>query len=253
MDYVLTLVLTFLISIIAMGVFFVILIIRGRRRGNLEYIIIQSYLGIKKPIRRKGYVKLDDLENTAIFEMADIGGRKPIGTFHQKYLMPQEKGYLMFLEQYEIGRYRPIEFTGETRDELIKVVEKDFLGNAARTETGEILKKDLLTKISRMKAVSNNDVDFILQTRTRLKERLLAKQKKNSLWRTLAIVSIYLFLFLSIFINTYYNHETSVRLAQAVEDQSEAKVTELVTRTILQVLSNQSIKDVVKPVSFGGG
>jgi len=253
MEYWLILVITFFVSVVLVAFILLFSALKSKGRGNIEYIIIQSYLGVKRPIRRAGFVTLDNVENIAVFEMFDKGARMEIGTFHQKYLMPFGKGYIMFLEQYEMGRYRPYEFTEETKNEEISVIQKDFLGKVGKDKNGNPITSILKQTVRKVRPVSNNDVDFIIQSRDKLKSKLLAKEKKNSLWRTLAIVGIYVFLFLSIFINSYYNYMQSEKITETIQSQSEARVAEQVTKTIMEVLMNQTTKDVVKSITTNAG
>ena len=253
MEYWLILVLTFVISVVVVFVIILFSSFKSKGKGNIEYIIIQSYLGVKKPVRARGFVTLDDAGTIAIFEMFAAKGRTEIGSFHQKHLLPFEKGYIMFLEQYEIGRYRPYEFQDKTKDELVETFDKDFLGNVVHGKDGKPLISITKQSIGLIQPVSNDDVDFIIRSRDRIKEKLLAKQKKNSLWRMLAVVSIYIFLFLSIFINSYYNYLQSEKITGVIERQSEAEVSKVVTQTIMTVLMNQTVKDVVKSLPTGGG
>ncbi len=249
MDYIVILLLTFVLSVLAVIVFWVFMAVRGKSKGNITYWIIQSYLGNKKPIELKGRVSVDDGDHMAIFKLFDGGEEKEIGSFHQKYLLPFGRGYCMLLEQYEIGRFRPIELSGDIEDDSNIITEKDFLGQIVKDKGGNPLKTTLLGKKRVFHPVPNDDVDWIIRSRDRLKEKLLKKALRQSFWKKLAAALIWVMLFMSIFINSYYNFQTSEKLSETVEGQSEAKVAELVTKTIMYVLMNQTVKDVVRPIN----
>jgi len=248
MEYGTVLLLTFVISVAVIGLILAFLIAKGGKKGNIEYLIIQTYLGNKRPIKRRGMVKIDTAEHIALFTMFDKGQIHEIGTFPQKYLLPWSKGFLMLLDQYEIGRYRPLEISDEVKPETYDVTQKDFLGMPERDKDGKFIKTNEKITKRVIKTVSNEDFDFIIGSREKLKSKLLKRAKKKSFWRTIAAIALYFFLFLSIAFNAYYNFETHQSNQAMIERQSEAKVAEQVTKTIMYVLMNQTIKDVVKPV-----
>jgi len=249
MEYGTVLLITFVVSVVVMIIIFIVLALRSGKRGNIDYLIVQTYLGNKRPVFGRGMVTLDNVEKVAIFQLFGKGTTKEIGTFHQKHLYPNPKGgFLMLLDQFEIGRFRPMEITDETKEEMVIKTAKDFLGQPAKDKDGNPIRTATKQESRVVRPVSNDDVDFIIGTRERLKEKLTKRAKKKSFWRTLAAISIYFFLFLSIAFNAFYNYESHKENIAMMERQSEANVAKVVTETIMHVLMNQTIKDVVKQI-----
>ena len=214
-----------LAGIIIMVLTFILLLVFGghSKKSNITYIILQTFLGSKKAINIKGYVdRVNDGSYMAEHYILEKGKKQAIGTFHQKWLIPSTKDkYIMFLEEYDAGRYRPIEYNDK---------DKNF------------------------NPIPNEDIDWLI-SRKEKNRRMLEEKKKESHWKQYLASGILLFLVVvAIFIQGYFMVETSnnlkageQQLAKVIREQNPAEIQERTVKLIFSVLKNETIRNVVKP------
>lgn len=196
------------------------------KKSNIRYLIIQSFIGNEKILIKHGYIDVSKHDVMAEHNLIEKNKKIPIGTFHQKYLKPMQKGYLMLLEEYDKGRYRPLVLSG--------------------------VSKDNQEYISKLEAVPNDDVNFILRTKEEM-FKLLQRDKKENRWLsivanlgTLIIVGVVLVL-VAFYQNEASNNyaEGNLRIEQALKHIDEGAQAQKVAEVMLKLLTNQTVRDLI--------
>ncbi len=245
-----------IVGVILMFLFFFGLIILERKKGNIDYIICQTYLGGQRWYMLKGMV---DKKNDGSFLAEHVifkGGKHPIGLFHQKHLKHHlGKRYMMILEEWDVGRYRPLEYRGHLKGKtkmIRRITNFDDKGDIIRDKKGNIdfTDKEEIIDNGRLKATPNHDIDWIIRRKEKNRELLLKKEEKWKWLPALAAGGLLIISGLMMVAAWMYLADYSENLESASKNFGNHQDPKVTTDIVLRVLYNQSqtsIKDVDKP------
>lgn len=171
-------------GVVLMFGLFGMMIYLDRKKGNIDYHICQTFLGGQRWMTLRGLV---DVKNDGSFlaehTLVD-GGKRPIGLFHQKHLKPSRGNrYSMLLEEWDVGRYRPLEYEGhiQGKSEVVKLMPKlDGNSKPVRDKKGniEFVKDKEIIDTGLLKATPNHDIDWILRRKEKNRLMILKKDEK---------------------------------------------------------------------------
>lgn len=248
----------------------IIFMVKLQKKSNIDYIILQTFEGLQRPSIKSGYV---DVKNDGTRMAEHIVGKGPekinIGTFHQKFLKPSSPGrYIMFLEEHDVGRYRPLEYNGDIKKTKVKIAEftdeplldknsknlLDDFGNPLykikRDANGKEIYKEEEIDISSLVSVPNDDIDYILSRKEKNK-RLLEKKQESNKWLPYLIGgAAFIFVFLGVILSSYYNYQASANVKAGLDNFDAASQTERIINLFVEKMTNATTKDVftVEPI-----
>lgn len=231
-----------LIGFIVMIGMFTLLVLLGRR-FNIFYWVTQSFKNSERKFLLKGKV---DVLNDGSFMAVHKVGKNLLGTWSQQFLTPSKgKYYIMELEEYDTGRYRPRQSSHLIRNEVDIAQWDDKKGDYQRDASGKIVfKKDKLP-IAVANSVTNDDIDFILK-RKDLNKRMLQKKKEDRGWiNTLIAGGVFVVVAIMMIFASYWNYqsyvETQKGVANALSQLSDEEYERARLEMIFEVLRNQRI------------
>lgn len=228
--------------------FFVMLML-DRKRGNIEYNICQTFLGGQRWYRARGMV---DVKNDGTFMAEHViltGGKKPIGLFHQKHLKNiTGKQYMMLLEEWDTGRFRPLEYRGHIKGKtivtrLVPVV--DELGKQKKDDKGKPLYRKTEDTIDTglLKGIPNHDIDWIVRRKEKNRELLIKKEERNKWLPVLVSGGVLIIAGIMLVLVAYYMNEMSVNFKTAASQSSSGKATADTVKIIRDLLLNETYQD----------
>jgi len=247
------------------------LIIAFGKKSNVEYVILQTFEGSQRPLMKKGLVDVKNDGTRMAEHVIGTGANKIFaGTFHQKYLKPTTAGkYLMMLEEFDVGRYRPLEYNGNIKKSKIKIPvylndpkidEKgntlvDAFGNVIfkikTDEKGRPVYKEIEEDISSMVSVPNDDIDYMLSRKEKNKKLLERKQKESKWLPYLLGGAAFVFVFLGVVLSSYYNFQSAVEIKNGLANFNAGAQTEQIINTFVEQMTNRTTRDVFKPTGEG--
>lgn len=231
---------------------FFVLILLDRKAGNIDYLICQTFLQNQKWYTVRGKV---DVKNDGTFMAEHIiitGGKKPIGLFHQKHLKPSKGNrYMMILEEWDVGRYRPLEYEGHIygQTEVIKRIPiYDAKGNVLKGSDGKIVYKDLKDIIDQglLRGTPNHDIDWILRRKEKNRIMLIKKDENKKWLPMIASAGVLIIVAIFMVFAAYYLVQYSENLEAASKNFNPTKQTQDTVEIIKDLLFNETIQDRVK-------
>lgn len=246
-------------GVVLMFAMFGLMLMLDRKRGNIEYIIYRTFLGGQKIYKVRGMV---DVKNDGSFmaeHVALTGGKRPIGKFHQKHMKDAGKGqWLMVLEEYDIGRFRPLEYRGHLKgkSEVVRrvpmldekgTIRRDAKGTPMFTESREIIDTGTL------KGIKNDDVDWILQRKEKNRQLLLRKEERNKWWPVIAAGGIMIIAGVVLVMTAFYLNEMSAHFDTATNRLADFDQAKEDIKVIRGAIVNQSITDIFTGAPPGAG
>jgi len=252
------------------GIIIAIMVMMGKK-SNVEYIILQTFEGSQRPLMKKGLVDVkNDGTRMAEHVIGEGSNKIYVGTFHQKYLKPTTHGkYLMMLEEFDVGRYRPLEYNGDIKKSKIKIPvytdipKKDKEGNTLQDvygnvlyefkndEKGRPLYREIEEDISSMVSVPNDDIDYMLSRKEKNK-KLLERKEKESKWLPYLLGgAAFVFVFLGVVLSSYYNFQSASEIKEGLGNFNAAAQTEQIINTFVDRMTNKTTRDLFKESGDG--
>lgn len=248
-----------------MLILFFVMVLLDAKKGNITYIICQTFLGGQKWYMGQGKV---DIKNDGSY-MAEHVLYKPkklqIGLIHQKFLKPQKGNrYLIVLEEWDTGRFRPLDYRGHMKGRTTltrKIMQEDNDGNPILDpKTKEIQYSDKVEVIDygTLIATPNHDIDYIVQRKDKNRQLLLKKQEANK-WLPMIIGgALFVIVGVMLVVSWMYLAEFSANLKDASKNFASGQTTENTVKAIRDILLNESITRVkdtgtASPPSAQGG
>jgi hypothetical protein len=231
--------------------FFVTMLLLDRKKGNITYTICKTFLGSQQWYTAQGMV---DVKNDGTFmaeHMILSGGKTPIGVFHQKHLKTTKGGrYMMFLEEWDIARYRPLEYKGHIKGKstMIRLIPQYKDGQLVRDEKGNIIhdRVEETVDIGRFKGIPNHDIDWILRRKEKNRLMLIRKEERNRWIPLVAAGGILVIAAIVVVLAAFYMNEMSVHIETASKNFADQKDMSETAKVIRDILVNGTFTEKVK-------
>lgn len=236
--------------ILVIGAAFVVMtivliaIIRDAKRDNIRVFVLRTFNRSDAPLMYRGHVKLfaDKGELMSELYIRDRGKPKGIGTFPQKFFKPfGKKEYLIMLEEFDFGRYRPLERIDAYGLSKVYGPRKDEAGNEVIGPDGMRVYEEHTVRVGLTEPVPNDDFDFILKKKEEIRERYKTEEKRNKWLAYAAGGFLIVVVCITLGLSAYWNYETIKELRGGTVQQ-----TQIVSDMIYKLFRNDTVQEAVK-------
>jgi hypothetical protein len=220
------------------------LIILKSGKNNTTFLVIKTFNRSEVPIFYKGRIKqLRDRDNLMSEAIITKEGKKTgIGTFHQKFIMPfGNKRYLMILEEWDVGRYRPMQRLEGYGLSRVWEAQRDAQGKPIYDLEGKRKFEEKVQRVGVLEPVSNDDFEYIRHKLAEVEKRYEIKQKDSQTWKYIAGGFIVVVILATVIMSAYYNYQTAVELKNGAVTQTQS-----ISETIYKLFSNETIREAAR-------
>lgn len=237
---------TLVIAPVLTAIIITVLIVASNRRNNVFFLIIKTFNRTEVPILTKGRIKELREKGTLMSEafIRKNGRWAGIGTFHQRFLMPFRKNkYLLLVEEWDVGRYRPMVRTEGYGVVKIYDLVKDAEGKAMFDLDGKPKYEERPQRTGLIEPMTNDDFDYIQHKLTEMDRRYAQEQKNTAAWKLIAGGFLVVVLTIGMVMSAYYNYNTATELKNGAVIQ-----TQTIAETIYRLFSNETVREAARVV-----
>lgn len=222
------------------------------KKSNIDYYICQTFTGNQKWYSAVGMVDVQNDGGYTVQHKLTTPNIGDIGPFHQKHMKPGKNNrYFMLLNEWDKGRFRPMEFTGLMEDIEIESPETDKDGQPIIDQDGNVKMKIVKTKAGRMESVPNADFDWVISQRKKNELLTRRREKNKSWWPVIAGGGVFVLCFIIMIYMIFQNAEIAKMNSQtsnSIAAHSDVKSnTEAITKIIIGVVRNETMQQAFKP------
>jgi hypothetical protein len=236
------------LGFIVMVLLIIILILKDNK-SNIDYIICQTFTGNQKWYKAIGLVDVKNDGSYTVVHKVMQPKLGEIGSFHQKHLKPGKGNrYFMLLNEWDKGRFAPMEYTGKIKDLVFQVPKKDETGKLMLDAEGNVIMEVKKTQAGELETISNSDVDFIIQQRKK-NEVITKRQEKNKAWWPVVAGGAGFVLLLVVMVYMVMQNTETAKInadASASIAAQQERTAEIITKTIIDLVRNETIHEAFK-------